>query len=103
MHSGQRFRWTFDRSARSSPLRPLAFLLVPSGASAQQKKLKVKVETKSQTQALNQGALKVSFKSKGLVEALGHRQGHPHRGLSAELRLEGDQEQRRATAPSACR
>ncbi len=47
-------------------LGALALLLVPGGASAQQKKLTVKVETKSQSQALNRGELKVSYKSKGL-------------------------------------
>jgi virginiamycin B lyase len=59
------------RRSRGSGLIALAVLgslalVVPSGASAQKKTLKVKVETKSQTQALNQGALKVSYKSKGL-------------------------------------
>jgi virginiamycin B lyase len=44
----------------------LALLLVPSGAQAQKKKLKVSVATTSQTQALNQGELKVKFKAKGL-------------------------------------
>jgi streptogramin lyase len=43
-----------------------ALLLVPGGAMAQKKKLKVSVKTSSQAQALNQGALKVSYKSKGL-------------------------------------
>jgi streptogramin lyase len=47
-------------------LGALALLLVPGGASAQQKKLTVKVETKSQSQALNRGALRVSYRSKGL-------------------------------------
>jgi virginiamycin B lyase len=47
-------------------LAAVTLSLVPTGASAQQKKLKVKVETNSQTQALNQGALNVSFKAKGL-------------------------------------
>jgi virginiamycin B lyase len=49
-------------------LGALALLLVPSGASAQQKKLRVRVETTSQTQALNRGALRVSYRSRGLSQ-----------------------------------
>jgi virginiamycin B lyase len=41
-------------------------LLAPSGALAAKKKLSVKVASSSQTQVQNQGALKVSFKAKGL-------------------------------------
>jgi streptogramin lyase len=41
-------------------------LLAPSGALAAKKKLSVKVASSSQTQVSNQGALKVSFKAKGL-------------------------------------
>jgi streptogramin lyase len=41
-------------------------LLAPSGAFAAKKKLSVKVASSSQTQVSNQGALKVSFKAKGL-------------------------------------
>ncbi len=47
-------------------LGALTLLVVPPGASAAKKKLSVKVATKSQTQALNQGALKVSYKAKGI-------------------------------------
>ena len=41
-------------------------LLAPGGAAAAKKKLSVKVASSSQTQVQNQGALKVSYKAKGL-------------------------------------
>jgi virginiamycin B lyase len=74
-----------DRRSRRSGLLALAAvgalaLLAPGGAGAQQKKLKVKVETRSQTQALNQGALKVSYKSKGLNQVSATAKATPSGG-----------------------
>jgi hypothetical protein len=43
-------------------------LLAPTGAQAAKKKLKVRVATSSQAQAANQGALRVSYKAKGLTK-----------------------------------
>jgi hypothetical protein len=43
-------------------------LLAPTGAQAANKKLKVRVATSSQAQAANQGALRVSYKAKGLTK-----------------------------------
>ncbi len=61
-------------------LGAVALLLVPSGAEAQQKKLKVSVETKSQTQALNQGQLRVKYNAKGLNKLTATAKATPSEG-----------------------
>jgi virginiamycin B lyase len=74
------------RSSRSSAgmalaaLGAVALMLVPSGAEAQQKKLKVSVETKSQTQALNQGQLRVKYNAKGLNKLTATAKATPSEG-----------------------
>ena len=65
--SGSAFRGTRAGALIAIAAGALALLLLaPSGAIAAKKKLSVKVASSSQTQVSNQGALKVSFKAKGL-------------------------------------
>jgi virginiamycin B lyase len=58
----------------------VALLLVPSGAQAQKKKLKVSVQTSSQNQALNQGQLQVKYNAKGLDKLTATAKATPSEG-----------------------
>src|SRR5262245_30021787 len=60
-------------------------LLAPSGAIAAKKKLSVKVASSSQTQVENQGALKVSYKAKGLSKVTASATATPDGGSPADF------------------
>jgi virginiamycin B lyase len=60
-------------------------LLAPGGALAAKKKLSVKVASSSQTQVSNQGALKVSFKAKGLSKVSASATATPDGGSPGDF------------------
>ena len=60
-------------------------LLAPSGALAAKKKLSVKVASSSQTQVQNQGALKVSYKTKGLSKVSASATATPDGGSQVDF------------------
>jgi virginiamycin B lyase len=64
-------------------------LLAPSGALAAKKKLSVKVASSSQTQVQNQGALKVSFKAKGLSKLSASATATPDGGSPVDFAAKG--------------
>jgi virginiamycin B lyase len=83
-----------DRAGRGAGARALiavavgalaVLLLAPSGALAAKKKLSVKVASSSQTQVSNQGALKVSFKAKGLSKVTASATATPDGGSPVDF------------------
>src|SRR5262245_49694061 len=64
-------------------------LLAPSGAIAAKKKLSVKVASSSQTQVENQGALKVSYKAKGLSKLSASATATPDGGSQVDFAAKG--------------
>jgi virginiamycin B lyase len=99
MHSRNRFSGRTKTHAllALAALGALALLIAPSAASAARKTLKLKVETKSQTQALNRGALKVSFKSKGLDRVSATAKASPSGGSQVNFASKDQKSSARGT------